>query len=152
MITTIAYCGVLGATFAYLAIYGGRTGLWGASLLVFTYLLSLVVAIGFDSTHARVLLMTGVDVFSLCWKAALACWSTRRWPIWVAAFQLNVVAAHVSIWFVPAWRGELYYAMITVWAIPTLLAMIIGTFLDRREESKLLEFSQGGASQPRSMI
>ena len=152
MVTTIAYCGVLGATFAYLAIYGGRTGLWGASLLVLTYLLALVVAIGFESTQARVLLMTGVDVFSFCWKVALACWSTRRWPIWVAAFQFNVVAAHVSIWFVPAWRGELYYAMITVWAIPTLLAMIIGTFLDRRHESDQPKIAPSRGAQQRSLI
>lgn len=136
MFTTIAYCGVLSATFAYLALYGGRTGIWGASLLVGTYLLALAVAVFFDSGLPRIWLMTLIDVFSFGWKLALAIWSSRRWPIWVAGFQANVVAAHVSIWLVPAWKGELYYAMITVWAIPTLLAMLIGTTLDRRHERR----------------
>lgn len=137
MATTIAYCGVLSAVFVYLALYGGRTGLWGGALLIGTYALALAIALAYrDNPLDRIWLMTSVDVFSLGWKFALAIWSTRRWPIWVAAFQLNVVASHLSIWLVPSWRGELYYAMITVWAIPTLLAMVIGTSLDHRHAAR----------------
>ncbi len=137
MMTTIASYGVLCAAFAYLAMYGGKTGLWGGSLFIVTSLLSLAVVLIFrNDAFIRIWLMTFVDVLSLGWRTALALWSSRRWPIWVAGFQLNVVAAHVSIWLVPAWRGELYYAMITVWAIPTLLTMIIGTSLDHRQEKK----------------
>lgn len=137
MATTIAYCGVLSAVFVYLALYGGRTGLWGGALLIGTYALALAIALAYrDNPLDRIWLMTSVDVFSLGWKFALAIWSTRRWPIWVAGFQLNVVAAHLSIWLVPSWRGELYYAMITVWAIPTLLAMVIGTSLDHRHAAR----------------
>ncbi|MCB2048120.1 MAG: hypothetical protein KDE32_07810 [Novosphingobium sp.] len=132
MVITIAYLAVLGATFAYLAAYGGRTGLWGGGLLIVTSLISLVIALAFAGTAIAATLLTIVDVASLVWRMWLAFWSTRRWPIWIAGFQLNVVAAHVSIWFVPSWRGELYYAMITVWAVPTLLAMVIGTSLDNR--------------------
>lgn len=137
MITTIAFYGVLCAALAYLALYGGKTGLWGGSLFLVTSLLSLAVVLLFrDDPTVRIWLMTLVDLLSLGWRTALAMWSSRRWPIWVAGFQANVVAAHVSIWLVPAWKGELYYAMITVWAIPTLLAMLIGTTLDRRHERR----------------
>jgi peptidoglycan/LPS O-acetylase OafA/YrhL len=146
MLTTFAFYGVLSATFAYLALYGGRTGLWGGSLLITTSLLSLAVTLAFDDTQIRVLLMTVVDILSLGWRLALAMWSNRRWPIWVAGFQVNVVAAHISIWFVPNWKGELYYAMITVWAIPTLLAMIIGTLVDNRQQQKSRYFSNFGAT------
>jgi hypothetical protein len=137
MVTTIAFYGTLIAAFAYLATYGGKTGLWGGSLFSAGSLLSLWVAIGVENTFERVWLMAAVDFLSLGWKLALAFLSTRCWPIWVAAFQVNVVAAHVSIWLVPDWRGELYYAMITVWAIPTVLAMVIGTILDNRHAAKV---------------
>ena len=146
MITTIAYCAVLSATLAYLATYGGKTGQWGGSLLLGTYLLALIVALAIDDGRTRIWMMTSVDVFSLGWKFALAIWSTRRWPIWVAGFQLNVIAAHVSIWLVPSWRGELYYAMITVWAIPTLLAMVIGTLLDQRHEKRVRAADSGAGT------
>ena len=137
MVTTIAFYGVLCAALAYLAMFGGKTGLWGGSLFLVTSLLSLVVVVIFrHDAFTRIWLMTLVDVLSLGWRLALAFLSSRSWPIWVAAFQLNVVAAHVSIWLVPSWRGELYYAMVTVWAIPTLLAMIIGTTLDHRHEKR----------------
>lgn len=147
MATTIAYCGVLSAVFAYLASYGGRTGLWGGALLVGTYALALAIALAYrDSPNVRVWLMAGVDVLSLGWKVALAIWSSRRWPTWVAAFQFNVVAAHLSIWVVPDWRGELYYAMITVWAIPTLLAMVIGTLLDQRHDKRVRAANSGAGT------
>jgi len=136
MTTTIAFYGALIAAFAYLATYGGKTGLWGVSLYSAGSLLSLWVAIGVENPFERLWLMAAVDFLSLGWKLALAIWSTRNWPIWVAAFQVNVVAAHLSIWMVPSWRGELYYAMTTVWAIPTLLAMVIGTILDNRHAAE----------------
>ena len=89
MVITIAFYGVLCATLAYLALYGGRTGLWGGSLYLITSLLSLAVTLIFDDTTVRIWLMTLVDVLSLGWRMALAFWSNRRWPIWVAGFQIN---------------------------------------------------------------
>ena len=115
-------------------MYGGRTGLWGGALQIATSLLSLAVALSFYMSPDSYLMMNLVDLLSLGWKVALALVSSRRWPIWVAAFQLNVVGAHASIWLVPHWEGELYYAMFTAWGVPTLLAMIIGTTLDNRHE------------------
>lgn len=144
MLTTIAYYVVLIGAFAYLVAYGGQTGLLGGAFLIGTSLLSLGIAVAFSGLAIVASLLTIVDVFSLIWRVALALWSNRSWPIWVAGFQFNVVAAHISIWFVPAWRGELYYAMITVWAIPTLLAMVIGTTLDNRHAART------GGARPRS--
>lgn len=134
MVTTIAYLAALGATFAYLVAYGGQTGLWGGTLQVGASLVSLVIAIAFSGSRLAPSLLASVDFALLGAMLWLALRSTRRWPIWVAGFQVNVVAAHVSIWIVPDWRGDLYYAMITVWAIPILLVMTIGTSLDRRHE------------------
>jgi hypothetical protein len=147
MVITIAFYGALCAALAYLALYGGKTGLWGGSLFLATSLLSLAINRLVESMAVVILMMTLVDVLSLGWRMALAFVSSRRWPIWVAAFQVNVVAAHVSIWLVPAWRGELYYAMVTVWAIPTLLAMIIGTSLDNRHERRVRTAAAGVASR-----
>ena len=136
MLTTIAYYVVLLATVVYLAVYGGRTGLWGGGLQISTSLLSLVAVLAFGGTPLVIPMLQIVDFLSLGWKSALVLFSNRRWPVWVAAFQLNVVGAHLSIWLVPDWEGHLYYAMITVWGIPTLLVMILGTALDYRRRAK----------------
>lgn len=111
--------------------------MWGGALLIVTSLLSLIVVLAFRATPLVVPMLTIVDFLSLGWKTALALFSTRRWPIWVAAFQLNVVGAHISVWFVPKWDGALYYAMFTVWGIPTLLVMIVGTALDHRHRARV---------------
>lgn len=134
MIVTVAYYVVLVAVLAYLAIYGGRTGRWGGALQFLTSVASLAAAIAFYKQPVLTLIMPAIDFVSLAWKMTLAICSNRSWPIWVAAFQLNVVAAHISIWLIPSWEGHLYYAMGTVWAVPTLLAMLAGTALDRRHE------------------
>jgi hypothetical protein len=146
VLVTIAYIATLGATFAYLATSGGQTGLWGGALLLGTYLLALIIAVAFAGSAVALPLMLMVDGISLTWKLALAFFSSRSWPIWVAAFQVNVVAAHFSIWLVPAWEGDLYYAMVTVWAVPTLLVMIVGTYLDKRHDIRL----RPAASRPLS--
>lgn len=136
MVTVIAYYVALIATVVYLAMAGGRTGLWGGSCLVVTSVLTLLTVLPHPYYDRSLPLYFAVDIVSLGWKTALACVSTRKWPIWVAAFQLNLVAAHLAVIIAPHIKGQLYYAMLTVWAIPTLLVMVIGTMLDNRFEKR----------------
>jgi hypothetical protein len=136
VIVTIAYYAVLLAVLVYLAMYGGKAGLWAGALQCVTALMTLGVVALFHGTPAVLPMMALVDFISFGWKVALVMMCNRRWPIWVAAFQLNVVAAHIAVWIVPKWLDGLYYAMMTVWAIPSLLAMIVGTALDHRYDQR----------------
>ena len=130
MTLTLAYTVAHLATFAYLAAFGGRTGLWGGSLLLAT---SLVTQIGtriLADAFAIFAYLIVVDVCSLTWKISLATFSTRRWPIWVAGLQVNLIGAHIlaTIFDVPP--NNFYFTMLDLWSFPTLLAMVIGTWLD----------------------
>ena len=136
MTPIIAYYGVLLSALVYLWIKGGQTGRWGAMCLVATSLLTLCIVLIVPKFRDYIPFIVWVDFLSLSWRLALAMFSTRRWPIWVAAFQVNVMAAHISVLLVPTWRGELYFAMITVWSIPTILTMVVGTFLDSRADAR----------------
>ena len=120
-------------TCIYLALCGGRTGRWLASIQFVMAVVSAVVsytAADFIALQPR---MLAVDVVSFCLKLTVAVWSTRRWPMWVAAFQFNTVLAEAAILLSSAFRTEFYYAMATIWAIPTLFVMALGLALDRRQ-------------------
>ena len=119
-------------TSLYLWLYGGRTGRWLASIQFLMAAGSAVIsstAADFVELQPR---MLAIDVLSFALKLGIALGSNRRWPIWVAAFQLNTVLAQAAILLSPVFRNEFYYAMSTVWAVPTLLVMAVGLALDRR--------------------
>lgn len=142
MIISLSYLAALLLTCAYLARYGGRTGRWGGVILLGAFLLSLTVvyASSWISTFSYKLVSSSlviVDVMSLIAKVALALYSNRRWPIWVAAFQLNTVAAHGAAILAPALQSKYYYAMITGWSVPTLFVMVVGTMLDQKRAAYL---------------
>jgi peptidoglycan/LPS O-acetylase OafA/YrhL len=142
VIISLSYLAALLLTCAYLARFGGRTGRWGGAIVLGGFLLSLaaVYASAWISAFSYTLVSNSlviIDLFSLIAKVMLALYSNRRWPLWVAAFQFNTVAAHGVAMISPAIKGEYYYAMITVWAVPTLFVMVVGTMLDRRKEALL---------------
>lgn len=137
MYVFIFYLLALLATCFYLAVYGGKTGRWLAAVQ-----LAMAVTSAWVSWHtfhhaqlpARMIV---VDIVSLALKLAVAFHSTRRWPIWVAAFQLNTVLPQAAILVSPAFRTGFYYGLATAWALPTLFVMAAGLALDRRAERRL---------------
>ncbi|MCH4150610.1 MAG: hypothetical protein LKF30_01465 [Sphingobium sp.] len=136
MTVFLAYLVALLITCLYLYWYGGRTGLWSGAVLLSMALISAALAL---TEHNYVVLqprMLLCDTVSLALKFAIALKSRRRWPIWVAAFQLNTVLASSAIMLAPAFRNDFYYAMATIWAVPTLVVMVVGTKLDRRYDTK----------------
>jgi len=136
VVGTIAYFAILLAVLVYLPRCGGKTGRWAAYLQLSSWLASLIANQMLHGSPYLWTTMLSIDLASLCWKTALAIKSTRRWPIWMAAFQINTASAHLTI-LVPNWDIRLYYAMYTVWAMPSLLVMLIGTALDRRFDRKM---------------
>ena len=136
MVVTAAYYLALLAALTYVISFGGRTGRWGGLFLLITSVMSLVTVLTLRHQGVVIPVLMAVDVLSLGWKLGLAYVSSRRWPIWVAGFQMNIVAAHLTVLVIPSWRTDLYYAMITVWAMPTLLVMVLGTALDSKKMTK----------------
>lgn len=134
MYVFLFYLFALLATCFYLARYGGRTGRWLAAIQL--GMASASALASWITPRLTELLphMMVIDLVSLALKTAVACASTRRWPIWVAAFQFNTVLAEAAILLSPAFRGAFYYAMATAWAMPTLVVMVLGLALDRRAE------------------
>jgi hypothetical protein len=131
----IFYLFALVATCLYLVLYGGRTGRWLAAIQFLMALTSAVVSYTAPDFVVLQPRMMAVDLISLALKLAVALKSKRHWPIWVAAFQLNTVLAETAILISPAFRSQFYYAMATIWAMPALLAMVVGVTLDRRREA-----------------
>lgn len=130
MAAPIAYTAVLLAVLWYLSKYGGRTGRWAGMLQLTSWAATLLVTLKLYGTPYYWPMLQAVDFTSFGWKLTIALRSSRRWPIWMAGFQLNTVAAHVTIWVVPHFDIHLYYAMYSVWGMPALLVMIIGTAFD----------------------
>lgn len=132
------YLASLLATCLYLSIYGGRTGRWMAADQLLSAVLAAVLSYNAPSFVWLQPRMVTLDVVSLMVKIAIVLFSDRRWPIWVAALQLNTVLAQVAIMLSPDFRNAFYYAMATIWAMPTLLIMVLGLYLDRRHERVLV--------------
>lgn len=120
-------------TCIYLALCGGRTGKLLAVIQLVMAVASAVVSYTAPDFVALQPRMLALDSVSFCLKLTVALWSTRRWPMWVAAFQFNTVLAETAILLSPAFRTQFYYAMATVWAMPTLFVMALGLALDRRQ-------------------
>lgn len=133
------YLVALLVTCLYLYIYGGRTGLWSGAVLLAMSLTSAALALTAPNFVVLQPRMLALDILSLGLKTGIAVRSTRYWPIWVAAFQLNTVLAQTAIMLSPAFRNEFYYAMATIWAVPTLVVMVWGTARDRRHELRLTQ-------------
>lgn len=133
----IFYLLALLATCLYLAIYGGRTGRWLAAIQFAMAVLSAFVSWNTDDLVTLQPRMMAIDLLSFALKLTVALISTRRWPIWVAAFQLNTVLAQAAILISPAFRGAFYYFMATAWAMPALFVMAAGLALDRRAHRRL---------------
>ncbi len=136
MIQALAYDMVLLLTSIYVWFCGGRTGRWGVAIFLAATILTIVAAVVGARFDKVAPLLLGTDFTMLLGLIALALNSDRRWPIWLAAMQMNTVAAHVVAMMAPVLVSKVYYAMATAWGLPMLLAMAGGTALDRRHERK----------------
>lgn len=126
------YLAALIATSAYVVRKGGRTGLFSVCIMVVAALGSqLLSTLSQDLPSLQPKMLT-LDVVTLALQLAIAVISTRTWPMWVAAFQLNTVLAELAILISPVFHGSFYYALATIWAMPTLLVMATGTWRDQK--------------------
>jgi hypothetical protein len=73
-----------------------------------------------------------VDTAMLVTIVALALYADRFWPLWLAAFQVIQVVAHVPELLIPQLLPTAYGLIISVWAYPMLVILAIGTWRHRQ--------------------
>ena len=130
----ILYMAVLVLTTGYAGLFGGRAGITGAAILWAGSLLTVAVSdTTWASTDYGVML---VDASCLGALVVLAFTSDRCWPIWATGFQIVAVLAHITTLVAPGFWPRAYYWLVGAWALPILLAMAFGTYLDRIEEMR----------------
>jgi hypothetical protein len=79
-----------------------------------------------DPTHVI------VDVARFAGLAAVALRANRYWPIWLSAFQLLALAAHLAKAMDLAIHPVIYGAMQVIWSYGILIGLILATRTHRR--------------------
>ncbi len=102
---------------SYAAILGGWEGKWTTALILSatagTFVSETVVRLAWHSTNSLVFL---VDVALFVGMYLVAVKSRRWWPLWVAAFQLNSIAAHLATVLSPTFSAAVYNGFEGIWA------------------------------------
>lgn len=124
------------AVCAYLCLSGGRTGRWTALIALVTAVAAQIVAVTAHSVPELQFRMFLCDLVTLAAFGTIAMMSNRWWPLWITAMQFNTVLAETAILLSPVFRYTFFYAMSTIWAVPTMTAMVVGTFLDSRHDTR----------------
>jgi len=124
-IMTIAACG-------YASVLGGWEGRWTTAIIMIASALTLlsdqVLGLPWHETN---IVIFAVDVFAFAGMYVVAARSRRWWPVWIAAFQLNSVAAHLATVISPSFSALVYHGYEGLWALPGQLVMVFGIFRDR---------------------
>ncbi len=82
----------------------------------------------------------GIAVVDLCLFAGMliiALHADRYWTLWITAFQLIQVLAHLPEILVPQLLPEVYGLIISVWSYPMLLLLFAGTY---RHQQRVTRF------------
>jgi hypothetical protein len=88
----------------------------------------------FQSVEIGILL---VDLVCLLVFVAIALAADRFWPLWVAALQLIGTAGHAASLVDPAIVPRVYAFMVSVWAYPMIILMIVGTWRHQQRLARL---------------
>ena len=104
--------------------------------LLLTFLSNL--AVGFSASS---LLVLCIDFMLFVAMTALALKSPRYWPTWFAGLQLASVLFGVASLMWPVEDTGIYQTLSGFFAIPALLAMALGIFLDRAAVARAAQFA-----------
>ncbi len=117
---------------SYAAILGGWEGKWTTVLILSatagTFVSESFIRLDWRATNSLVFI---VDVAMFVGMYVVAARSRRWWPLWVAAFQLNSIAAHLATVLSPAFSAAVYNGFEGVWAFPGQILMVYGIWRDR---------------------
>lgn len=116
----------------YIWLQGGWVGRVGAVLVLSASAITYIGMGGQRPFGSLNIVIFAGDVLLLVGFIYLAIVSSRWWPIWASALQLNGVCSHLVAWLAPTVVSQVYYRMTTAWGVPILIVMATGTALDQR--------------------
>jgi hypothetical protein len=132
MAFAILFWTMVAASCGYALVFGGWEGRVTTGTIILASIATAFANKGLDlhwhSTNVGVFI---VDIATLVAMYLVAARSRRWWPLWVAAFQLNSVAAHVATVISPHFSNLVYQGMESLWAMPGQAVMVLGIFRDR---------------------
>lgn len=129
--------------------FGGRDGRWAAFLILAASVLSLPPTL-MDQAYAQTeLLLLAVDLLLLAGLYSLMLASGRYWPIWMTGFHVVAVVTHLSTLLAPDFTPHIYRAVVSFWAIPMPLVLVIGVERDRRAAGRTRLATAGPSERAR---
>ena len=125
------------ATQTLVSIYSGRRGGLPERLVTAALGLATIVSIARPATqrHGYQTVewwLVFVDAVLLIALIAIALWSNRYWPMWVAALQLDTIALHGVRAFDPTIWALIYSRLVGLPAYPIFTLLVIGTIRHQR--------------------
>lgn len=116
----------------YAALRGGSVGRWAALMFVTAVAATMVTSGPSANWVGANLGLMLVDLAYFVGLYVLAVRTHRYWAIWCGGFQLLAFVASLAVVFEPTANPKLYRGLESVWAVPLLLVMARGLWLDRR--------------------
>ena len=120
------FIGLIGAC-VYALAKGGGTERAAVGIIATAALLSQVASLMGNRWHGFEAYIMAVDAVMFVAFVALAKRSRKFWPIWAAAAQLIGTMTHLVVLFEPSVALEVYASTQPFWALPVIVAMIVGT-------------------------
>jgi hypothetical protein len=106
---------------------GGRTERAAVGIIVAAALASQVASLMGHRWHGFEPYVMAVDAMTFIAFVVLAKRSRKFWPIWAAAAQLVGTLTHLVVVFERSIALEIYASTQPFWAIPVIVAMVVGT-------------------------
>ena len=130
MLFLLANCAFLILVLGYSWWVGSPLDRLGVSAIIGALLLTLLAnrMAGFPASGRIVL---AIDFLLFLAMTAIAVRSPRHWPVWFAGLQLASVLFGIAALLWPVQNQGIYRTLAGFFAIPAMLAMALGLFLDR---------------------
>jgi hydrogenase/urease accessory protein HupE len=118
---------------SFIAVQGGNEGKQFALTIVLATLVTLGLHSAFGVEFAQPWVLT-TDFVVLLIVGRLAFISQVHWPIWFCGFHSVSVASGFARFAIPTDVPTIYTNFAGFWAVPALIAVVVGVLLDRRAD------------------
>lgn len=128
---------LLSTVLPYALWKGGGPERWVAAMLLVAAACSwLVVSAGGEAFQSMEIGIALVDAVLLVGMLTVAMNADRYWTLWITAFQIIQVLAHLPELLIPQLLPQIYGLIISVWGYPMLLILFAGTWRHQQRISR----------------